>query len=56
MMRFAISLTLAVALLSVAPALASQSDEQAQARKDSRAGNVRKLSDIERRVPPMMPL
>lgn len=55
MIRFAISLAVAAAVLPAAPALASQSDEQAQARKDSRAGNVRKLSEIERRVLPMMP-
>ncbi len=43
-----------VASLPVMPVAANQGDEQAQVRKDSRAGNVRKLSEIERRVLPMM--
>jgi uncharacterized membrane protein YkoI len=55
MIKTAAFLALAAALLPAAPAYANQGDEQAQVRKDSRAGNVRKLSDIERRVLPMMP-
>lgn len=53
-MKIALALILVAAALPTAPAIASQGDEQAQVRKDSRAGNVRKLSDIERRVLPMM--
>jgi len=48
---------LALALAAGAPALpafASQGDEAGMARKDLRAGNVRPLREIERRVLPMM--
>ena len=44
-----------VASIPAAPALASQGDEAGMARKDLRAGNVRPLREIERRVLPMMP-
>ncbi len=44
-----------VAATPFAPALASQGDEAGMARKDLRAGNVRPLREIERRVLPMMP-
>lgn len=47
----------AIALISSVPsepAFANQGDEQVMARKDLRAGNVRKLSEIERKVLPMM--
>ncbi len=48
---------LAMALLFGVPAVsafASQGDEAGMARKDLRAGNVRPLREIERRVLPMM--
>lgn len=48
---------LAAALLACAPAgpvFANQGDEAGMARKDLRAGNVRPLREIERRVLPMM--
>lgn len=44
-----------VASIPAVPALASQGDEAGMARKDLRAGNVRSLREIERRVLPMMP-
>lgn len=37
------------------PALADPAAPQVQVRKEMRAGNVRSLRDIERRVLPMMP-
>lgn len=37
------------------PAVASPGDEQGQARKELRAGNVRSLREIEQRVLPTMP-
>ena len=43
-----------VASAPVAPSFANQGDEAGMARKDLRAGNVRPLRDIERRVLPMM--
>jgi hypothetical protein len=43
-----------VASFPAAPAFASQGDEAGMARKDLRAGNVRPLREIERRVLPMM--
>jgi hypothetical protein len=49
-----IALALAASVPAV-PALASQGDEAGMARKDMRAGNVRPLREIERRVLPMMP-
>ncbi len=48
---------LAFALVAIAPhvpSYASQGDEAGMARKDLRAGNVRPLREIERRVLPMM--
>jgi hypothetical protein len=42
-------------VLSVPPVLAEPGGEQGQVRKDMRAGAVRSLRDIERRVLPMMP-
>lgn len=53
-----LSMAAAVAVLAPLPA-ASQShtrpDEQGEARRDLRAGNVRSLRDIERRVLPTKP-
>lgn len=54
MIRCMIALALAASVPAV-PALASQGDEAGMARKDMRAGNVRPLREIERRVLPMMP-
>ncbi len=48
-----ISLALAP-LLVAAPALAGPGNEQGQVRKEMRAGNVRPLREIERKVVPMM--
>lgn len=46
----------ALALVFIAPpASAEPGGEQGQVRKEMRAGNVRSLRDIERRVLPMMP-
>ena len=53
MIRTALALAL-LASLPAAPAFASQGDEAGMARKDLRAGNVRPLREIERRVLPMM--
>ena len=50
---FLIALTLAPALAS-APVLAGPGNEQGQVRKEMRAGNVRPLREIERKVVPMM--
>ena len=52
-LRFA----LVAALLagSLTPALAEPGNEQGEVRKDMRAGNVRSLREIERRVLPTMP-
>ena len=47
-----IALLLAVPAM---PALAEPGHEQGQVRKEMRAGNVRSLRDIERRVLPMIP-
>lgn len=50
------SLAAALGLLCATPALAQhRPDEQNEARRDLRAGNVRSLRDIERRVLPTMP-
>lgn len=54
MIRSLIALAL-LASVPAAPALANQGDEAGMARKDLRAGNVRPLREIERRVLPMMP-
>lgn len=48
-----ISLALAPVLVS-APVLARQGNEQGQVRKEMRAGNVRSLREIERKVLPAM--
>ena len=50
---FLIALTLAPVLVS-APVLAGPGNEQGQVRKEMRAGNVRPLREIERKVVPMM--
>ncbi len=42
-------------LVPAVPAMAGPGDEQGQARKELRAGNVRSLREIEQRVLPMMP-
>jgi len=61
-MRNWFALTMLAPLLAVTPALtpaptarAEPGGEQGQVRKDIRAGNVRSLREIERRVLPMMP-
>lgn len=53
------TLTLLIALalapvLTPAPVLAGPGNEQGQVRKEMRAGNVRPLREIERKVVPMM--
>lgn len=51
-------LTMLACLLAVAPAQAARAEprtEQGQVRKDIRAGNVRSLREIERKVLPTMP-
>lgn len=53
MIRCLLALSLIAAVPTV-PASASQGDEAGMARKDLRAGNVRPLREIERRVLPMM--
>lgn len=50
---FLIAMTLAPFLAPV-PALARQGNEQGQVRKEMRAGNVRSLREIERKVLPAM--
>jgi len=53
MIRCLLALSLIAAVPAV-PVSASQGDEAGMARKDLRAGNVRPLREIERRVLPMM--
>jgi len=53
MIRTVLAIVL-VAGVPATPAFASQGDEAGMARKDLRAGNVRPLREIERRVLPMM--
>ncbi|MEY4055582.1 MAG: hypothetical protein RL519_917 [Pseudomonadota bacterium] len=53
MIRSLLAFALAVSVPHV-PSYASQGDEAGMARKDLRAGNVRPLREIERRVLPMM--
>lgn len=48
-------LFVALGLLLTMPVRAEPAQEQGQVRKEMRAGNVRSLRDIERRVLPMMP-
>lgn len=60
MMRFQVHILVAAGLLASAlsathPAVAEPGREQGEARKEMRAGNVRSLRDIERRILPMMP-
>lgn len=54
-MRMILVLALVSLPLTAVPALAGPGNEQGQVRRDMRAGNVRSLRDIERRVLPMMP-
>ena len=54
-MKLLLPLLMVVLALPAAPALAAPGDEQGQVRRDMRAGNVRSLRDIERRVLPQMP-
>ncbi|HMO67884.1 MAG TPA: hypothetical protein PKE25_04340 [Novosphingobium sp.] len=49
------NLIAAVGLVLCLPARAEPAQEQGSVRKEMRAGNVRSLRDIERRVLPMMP-
>lgn len=53
-MKRLILLTLLVAAVPAAPALAGPGDAQGQVRKDIRAGNVRSLREIEQQVLPTM--
>lgn len=48
-------LPLSALLLATAPACAEPAQEQGQVRKEMRAGTVRSLREIERRVLPTMP-
>ncbi len=47
-------LVLLALMLTPAPVVAGQGNEQGQVRKEMRAGNVRPLREIERKVVPMM--
>ena len=49
------SLFAALGLVLAVPAVAEPAQEQGQVRKEMRAGTVRSLRDIERRVLPMVP-
>jgi hypothetical protein len=53
-MKSLIFLVLIALVLTSAPVLAQQGNEQGQVRKEMRAGNVRPLREIERKVVPMM--
>lgn len=53
MIRTILAIALAASVPAM-PAFANQGDEAGMARKDLRAGNVRPLREIERRVLPMM--
>ena len=55
MIRRLVLCLLTLAVLAAVPARAEPNAEQDQARRDTRAGNVRPLRDIERRVIPTMP-
>ena len=48
------TLVLLALMLTPAPVVAAQGNEQGQVRKEMRAGNVRPLREIERKVVPMM--
>lgn len=48
-----LALAIAISILAT-PVLAGPGDAQEKARKDLRAGSVRRLSDIERRILPQM--
>jgi hypothetical protein len=54
-MRCLTILLLAAIALPAAPSLAGPANEQGQVRKDMRAGNVRPLREIEKKVLPTMP-
>jgi len=54
-MRTPLVLAALALLVPALPALAAPGDEQGQARKELRAGNVRSLREIEQRVLPSMP-
>lgn len=47
-------IALALTGLTAAPAVARDSDEQGQARKEMKAGNIMRIRDIEKRVLPSM--
>ncbi len=53
-LSFAASIVLAVSGLSAIPAHAKNGDDQGEARKEMKAGNVLSLREIERRVLPRM--
>jgi hypothetical protein len=53
--KTALSLLLLAMALPAAPALGEPGTEQGQVRKDIKAGNVRSLREIEKRVLPTMP-
>ena len=54
-MRSLLVLAAVTLVIPALPAVAGPGDAQGQVRKELRAGNVRSLRDIERRVLPMMP-
>ena len=54
-MKFVKAAFLLVLCVPATTAMAEPGGEQGQVRKDMRAGNVRSLRDIERRVLPTMP-
>ena len=55
MIRSAIFLSFAVSVVSAPLAYAKPAEEQGQARKEMRAGNVLSLREIESRILPTMP-
>jgi hypothetical protein len=54
-MKFLLPLAAFAVAFPSAPALAAPGDEQGQVRRDMRAGNVRSLREIERKILPTMP-
>ena len=54
-MKFPIAFAALFLAVPAATTLAEPSSEQGQVRKEMRAGNVRSLREIERKVLPMMP-